>query len=245
MTMPESAATTLHGQVLDAFGLAIVDGEIPHDQSITIEELEGRYSASRSVVRESIRVLESMGMVRARRRVGVEIMPISTWDVYDIRLIHWRLAGRTRNAQLRSLIELRRAIEPEAARLAAARIDTEQVGELMSISARVWAAGTTGRMDDFIAQDVAFHRLLLEQSGNEMFGGLGQLIGELITGRADYGLMPHSHSPRGLQLHLDAANAIQSGNGDAAATAVLAIIDLIMEEMSELWEGTPTGRSEG
>ena len=232
---------TLHSQVLDALGTAIVEGDLTSDSSLTIDDLEQRYSASRSVVRESIRVLESMGMVRARRRVGVEVLPSSEWSSFDARLIHWRLASKNRAEQLRNLVELRRAVEPEAARLAALRIGPDAAGELVSQAARVWAAGTSGNLDDFVSRDIEFHRLIMTESGNEMFGRLSSLIGEVISGRVAYGLMPHSHSPYGLQLHLDVANAIQSRNGAGAAQALLEIIDLTQEEITKISEGQLTG----
>jgi len=241
MNESDAVAGTLHSQVLDALGTAIVDEELTSADSLTIDDLEQRYSASRSVVRESIRVLESMGMVRARRRVGVEILPSTEWSSFDARLIHWRLASKNRADQLRNLVELRRAVEPEAARLAAMRIGPAAAGELVSRAARVWAAGTSGNMEDFVAQDVQFHRLIMTESGNDMFGKLSSLIGEVISGRAAYGLMPHSHSPYGLQLHLDVANAIQSRNSAGAAQALLEIIDLTQEEIKKISEGELPG----
>ena len=232
---------TLHSQVLDALGTSIVDGQLTPDSALTIDDLEQRYSASRSVVRESIRVLESMGMVRARRRVGVEILPSSEWSSFDARLIHWRLASGNRAEQLQNLVELRRAVEPEAARLCAMRIGPDAAGELVGRAARVWAAGTSGNMEDFVSRDIEFHRQIMTDSGNEMFGRLSSLIGEVISGRAAYGLMPHSHSPYGLQLHLDVANAIQSRNGAGAAQALLEIIDLTQEEIQKISEGEIEG----
>ena len=41
--------------------------------------------AVRSVAREAIRVLESMGLVASRRRVGITIQPRHKWNVFDPR----------------------------------------------------------------------------------------------------------------------------------------------------------------
>lgn len=226
---------TLHTHVLDLLGLAIAADELKPGTTVTIEELEATYQVSRSVIRETLRVLESKGMVSSRRRVGVAIQPASSWNLYDPSIIRWRLASPDRAAQLRSLIELRRAIEPEAARLAAERATVNDASELMGIAARLWAAGRAGKMDEFIALDVEYHRVLLSSSGNEMFGVLDSLVGEVISGRANYGLMPQDHSPEGLQLHVEVANAIQAGNAQAAQEAMLKIICLAIDEMSPIW----------
>lgn len=236
------APGTLYSQVLDAIGMAIVKRQEPFDEDCTtIEVLEASYPASRSVIRECVRVLEAMGMVRVRRRVGLEVLRASEWDLFNARLIHWRLASSSRDAQLRALVELRHAVEPEAARLAAARISVRDAGDLIGTAARVWSAGTAGDMDDFIANDMRFHRLLLGASRNEMFDHLSPLMEELISGRAEYGLMPREHSGRALQLHVDAANAIQSGDAQRAGAAVLEIIDIIQVELRHLWDGAAPG----
>ena len=69
---------------------------------------------SRSVAREAIRVLESMGLVASRRRVGITIQPAHKWNVFDPQLIRWRLESGDRAAQLVSFSELRRGFEQAA-----------------------------------------------------------------------------------------------------------------------------------
>ncbi|MEV4187473.1 GntR family transcriptional regulator, partial [Streptosporangium canum] len=97
----------------------IASGGLAAGQVLTIEELELRFGVSRSVIRETIRVLESMGLVSSRRRVGVTVAARTEWNLFDPRIIRWRLAGEGRGEQLRSLGELRRGVEPVAAALAA------------------------------------------------------------------------------------------------------------------------------
>ena len=91
------------------------------------DELAERYEVSRTVVREAVRVLESMHLVESRRRVGVTVLPTERWNVYDPQVITWRLAGSDRARQLRSLTVLRSAVEPVAARLAAELATPERV----------------------------------------------------------------------------------------------------------------------
>lgn len=229
--------TGLHARVLDLLGLAICGGEIASGSVFRIEELEGRYGVSRSVVREAIRVLASMGMVASRRRVGVQIQPAADWNLYDPQIIRWRLASPGRIAQLRSLTELRTAIEPEAARLAAVRAPLADASELMGLAGKLWAAGhADDEAEKFLALDIEFHRLVLASSGNEMFAKLNTLVAEVLTGRTHYGLMPQHPHTEALQLHVDVASAIQRGNADAAHDAMLRIMQRTFSEMSSVWE---------
>jgi DNA-binding FadR family transcriptional regulator len=231
-----AVAPGLHARVLDLLGLAICSGQLASGSVVRIEEFEERYKVSRSVVREAIRVLASMGMVASRRRVGVQVLPASAWNLYDPQVIRWRLASPGRIAQLRSLTELRTAVEPEAARLAALRAPLSNASELMGLAGKLWEAGQSDNPNDFLAVDIEFHRLVLSSSGNEMFAKLNTLVAEVLTGRTNYGLMPSHPHNEALQLHVDVASAIQRGNPDDAHDAMLNIMQRAFREMSSLWE---------
>lgn len=230
------AFTGLHASVVDQMGLAIAGGEWQSGSIMRIEELEERYGVSRSVIREVLRVLASMGMVQSRRRVGVQVLPATEWNLYDPQVIRWRLASPGRVAQLRSLTELRTAVEPQAARLAATRAPLADASELMGLAGKLWAAGRDGDTELFLRLDIQFHRLVLSSSGNEMFGKLNSLVAEVLAGRTHYGMMPDHPHEEALQMHVDVASAIQRGNAVDAHASMLAIMERAMDEMSTLWD---------
>src|SRR5450759_2482105 len=231
-----TALTGLHARLLDRRGLAICEGDLETGSVVRIDQLQERYGVSRSVVREAIRVLASMGLVASRRRVGVQILPATEWNLYDPQVIRWRLASPARIAQLRSLTELRTAIEPEAARLAAVRAPLAGASELMGLAGKLWAAGQSNDAETFLMLDIRFHRLVLSSSGNEMFAKLNTLVEEVLTGRTQYGLMPRHPHNEALQLHVDVASAIQRGNADEAHAAMLGIMERAFNEMKSIWE---------
>ena len=235
MLAGSAALTGLHGRVLDLLGLAICGGDLATGSVVRIEQLQERYGVSRSVVREAVRVLASMGLAASRRRVGVQVLPASKWNLYDPQVIRWRLASPARIAQLQSLTELRTAIEPEAARLAALRAPLAGASELMGLAGKLWAAGQANDAEAFLTLDIQFHRLVLSSSGNEMFAKLSTLVEAVLTGRTHYGLMPRHPHKEALQLHVDVASAIQRGNGDEAHAAMLSIMERTSNEMSSIW----------
>lgn len=235
--VPPAAATgDLRNLVLDTLGQEICSGVIAPDATFTIESIESRFQVSRSVVREALRALEALGLVTPKRRVGVRVLPLTAWNVYDLQVIRWRLAGPSRVAQLRSLTELRGAIEPAAARLAALRAPLNQASDLVGLAGRVWAAGKNGDQAEFLRLDLQFHRLILEMSGNEMFAQLHHLVEEVLRGRTQYELMPRYPAAEALQWHVDIATAIQTGNADKAAQSMIAITERALAEMSSIWE---------
>jgi DNA-binding FadR family transcriptional regulator len=225
----------LHGRLVEQLGLAICGQDLATGTVVKTEEFESKYKVSRSVVRETVRVLESMGLVSSTRRVGVLVLPPGSWNLYDPQVIRWRLASSARITQLRSLTELRSAIEPEAARLAAIRAPLVDATELVTLSRRMRIAGEAAELDAFLALDVQFHQLVLKSSGNEMFAKLDTLVEEVLTGRTHYGLMPSHPHEEALQLHIDVASSIQKGAPELAHDSMLAIMQRTMKEMDGIW----------
>ncbi|WP_153535843.1 FadR/GntR family transcriptional regulator [Actinomadura macrotermitis] len=224
----------LHGSVLDRLGVLITSGELAPGLVLRIEELESRFGVSRSVVREAIRVLESMGMVSSRRRVGVTVAPRERWNLFDPRIIGWRLDGAGRGEQLRSLNELRRGVEPVAAALAARRATPEQCGVLTGAVMQMAVHGRSGDLEAYLEADTAFHRTLLEASGNEMLGALGDVVAAVLAGRTHHHLMPPRPEPQAIRWHAEVAQAVQAGD---AAEAERAMRDIVAEATRALSAG--------
>lgn len=234
---PAGSFTSLPGQhsrALDELGQLICSGELEAGTSLTLEAIEERCGISRSVARETVRVLESMRLAASRRRVGVVILPEADWNLYDPQVIRWLLNSPDRARQLGILVELRAAIEPEAARLAAMRATSDQVSDLIALSGQLWAAGEQGDDDRFLELDVRFHALVLALSGNAMFSRLDQLIGQVLVSRTEHGLVPDHPATDALQLHLDVASAIQRRNPDAAYEVMRSIMVRAQDEITSI-----------
>ncbi|WP_037765003.1 FadR/GntR family transcriptional regulator [Streptomyces sp. FXJ7.023] len=200
----------LHGRVLDTLGPAITAGEYPAGSVLRTDELAQRFEVSRSVMREAVRVLESMHLVESRRRVGVTVLPECEWNVYDPQVIRWRLAGSERPRQLRSLTVLRSAIEPVAAGLAA-RLGPPGPGAELTECALGMVANSRGhRLEAYLFHDVAFHRVVLAASGNEMFARLGGVVAEVLAGRTHHDVMFEDPDPAAVTLHVQVAEAIRA-----------------------------------
>jgi len=223
--MADTSRTGLHGSVLDQLGVLITAGELPAGHVLRIEQLETRFGVSRSVIRETIRVLESMGMVVSRRRVGVTVAPRTHWNVFDPQIITWRLDGPGRDDQLRSFSELRRGLEPVAAGLAAKLATPTQCGALAGAVMEMAVHGRSGDLEAYLAADIVFHRTLLEASGNEMLAALSGVVAAVLTGRTHHHLMPARPEPAAMRLHADVADAVQAGDAAAAESAMRAIVD--------------------
>lgn len=226
----------LHEHAVDSLGGRIVEGTLAAGETVVPDAMAAELGVGRSVIREALRVLESLGLVAATRKVGTRVLPSSDWNVYDPRVIAWRLSGSGEGAQLRSLTELRLAVEPLAAELAARNASVEVGGELLQIAARMRTLGRQGDLDAFLEADQTFHGLVLAASGNEMFRHLDGAIAEVLRGRTTLGLMPTHPHEEALQLHVDVADAIHGGHAEAARTAMEGIMRRAHSEMERVWE---------
>jgi DNA-binding FadR family transcriptional regulator len=223
--------SALHDNVLTGIGAEIVSGTLPAGGVINLEGVGTQYGVSRSVAREAVRVLESMGLVASRRRVGITIQPAGRWNVFDPRVIRWRLESGDRSAQLVSLSELRRGFEPTAAALAARRADPHQCRIMAAAVSDMVMHGRSGDLESYLLADKVFHQTLLEASGNEMFRALNGVVAEVLTGRTHHGMMPETPNPDAIALHDEVARAIRMRDEDAAERAMRAIIDEAMSEV--------------
>ncbi|MFI9355921.1 FadR/GntR family transcriptional regulator [Streptomyces lydicus] len=230
----ENEGKGLHARVLESLGPAITAGDYPPGTILRTDELEQRFDVSRTVIREAIRVLESMCLVASRRRVGVTVRPTEEWNVYDPRVIGWRLAGRDRPRQLRSLTVLRSAVEPAAAGLAARHATPEQCAALTEHAMGMVATSRGQQLDAYLVHDIAFHRIVLTASGNEMFARLGDVVAAVLTGRTQHHVMFTDPDPAAVTLHVQVAEAIRTGDAERAEQLTRDITAGAMAELDVL-----------
>lgn len=229
----------LFEQVLDRVGPAICAGTAP--AVLTAQDIEESTGASRSVVREAARVLETLGMVRPVKRVGLVVQPSAHWNVLDPRVIRWNLGSPRHDEQVRELLELRIAIEPEAARLAAMQAGGSDAGPLVRLEAAAEALASSDAAT-FGERDALFHRAVLEASGNAMFVRLAGVISEALRERAT--AVAHA-DPRDVALHAELAERILAGAADAAADTAREIIIRTAADTARARHSEKSRESEG
>jgi DNA-binding FadR family transcriptional regulator len=220
-----SNKTTAFARVLDQIGLAICSGELPEDAVVTVDGIVELTGASRSIVREATRVLSAIGLVEARQRVGVRVLPQDGWNVLDARVVRWRLASPGRTRQTDDLLELRAAIEPQAARLAAERGDRPRADRLVRLASALGDAASSEDSREFSARDADFHRTLLEASGNSAFSHLAAVIEAAVIDREEHSRGGEPYDPIAIELHAAVAGHILAGRAAEAQAAMLGIIE--------------------
>jgi DNA-binding FadR family transcriptional regulator len=229
--------SSLHRRVLDRLGGDLTSGAIAVGSTFSTESLMERYGVSRTIAREALKVLEQNGVVTSRRRVGVTVSPIAEWAALSPLVVRWWLDSAERPRQLRELSELRSGIEPVAAGLAAIRATDAQRSAISAAVVGMSITGPKGDLETYLQHDIAFHRTVLEASGNAGLASLAPLVGEALAGRTHHDLMPSIPEPQAIRWHFGVAEAIALRDSDEAMRTMRDIVSEALDAMEEAMGG--------
>ena len=221
-------------------GAEISAGQHPPGTVLRIDELEARFEISRSVAREVVRTLASIRMVVGRKRVGVVVRPREEWNTFDPALIRWLLAADW-VGEVKTLVELRTAVEPLAAGLAAQRCTEDEADRLVSLSREMQRLAEAGDLPTFLDRDVAYHGTVLSGSGNEMFAQLHEVVEEVLRWRTTHGLMPRRPSDLAVRLHREIAECVRAGDAQRAESAMRELVAEALQGTLEHLDGESSG----
>src|SRR5579863_1087078 len=127
--------------IANHIGIAIVTGVYSADNPIPIEaELCRQYGASRPVLREAVKMLTAKGLLGARPRRGTWVQPEGKWNLLDPDVLGWLLERKFSSELLIEFTELRLAVEPAAATLAARAASAEEKSAISAALGRMQAA---------------------------------------------------------------------------------------------------------
>ncbi len=157
---------SLREQVLNAIGSRIISGElVPGDVLPKEDTLSKDYGVSRTVIREAVKGLAARGLVESRPKVGTIIRPRADWQMLDPSVLEWVAASETDAEFMLHLAEVRLAIEPATAALAARNATPEDIERIGQAYEQLAAA-----IDDENAwanADLAFHEAIVAGGHNE------------------------------------------------------------------------------
>lgn len=217
----------LHGRVVNDLGRRIVSGEIADGLPLPSQddccELVG---ASRSVLREALRVLAEKGMVEARPKAGTFVRPRAAWNFLDPNILEWCLETSRAEEVLGHLYELRHMVEPVTAAMAAERAKLEDFIEMGKAYDDMVASDHD---HSIIEPDLRFHRAIIAASGNDVFVALGRVIESALKIAFEIGSSNPQGQDESLAMHKAILDAIVGRDGSAARNAMEELINYSQE----------------
>ena len=150
----------LSEQLADALAVSIRDGQLSAGQKLPTEQaLVERFGVSRTVVREALSRLKTLGLVESRQGSGAFVLASSKQA-----LEQFSLEPDGSVDAVIQMVEVRRALEAESAALAAARRTPQSVKHIKQALHALGKAVKAG--GDGVQEDVAFHTAIAQASSN-------------------------------------------------------------------------------
>ncbi|MBM7772881.1 DNA-binding FadR family transcriptional regulator [Actinokineospora baliensis] len=221
MPLATTRRSGLVDQVIEQMRAAITSAEWKVGERIPTEpELVTALGVGRNTVREAVRALSHAGLLEVRQGDGTFVRATSEFSG-AVR----RLAG----TELRDVLQVRRTLEVEGARLAAAHRTDEELAELTelldardhSMSARDYEVG--------IDQDAAFHLAVVRCSHNPLLAELYQGLTEVV--RASVASTVSTKPNLATVDHQRLLSAIRDQDSDRAAAEAAGFLDELIADL--------------
>ncbi|MEP3276703.1 MAG: FCD domain-containing protein [Stappiaceae bacterium] len=234
------------GAAVNNLGTRIVGGEWAVGEAVRREaDLVEELGVSRSVVRESFRILGAKGLIRSRTSDGTRIQPRSEWRLLDPDVMDWRIKAGDTESLLRDLLKVRLVLEPGVV-FTATRIASEADQAKIHASWKAKEAVIRDpdiphlqRRQEFIETDLAFHRAFLETVGSELLDQLFSVIEAALALLLDLQMkgrgymtemigMEESH-----ELHAAVYDAFAQKDAEEAERAMRALIERAIQDANQ------------
>lgn len=188
------------------------------EQLPTEQEMIARYQVSRTVVREAIASLRAEGLVVSRQGAGVFVTADDAARPFRI------VSDEVRSlAEWENLLQLRLAVEVEAAGIAAARRTADELARMAQCLDVIDAAIAAG--ETAVAEDFAFHLSIAAATSNPYFGRFLGFLGTVIIPRQTLRMGTDDAAARRAYLtqvqaeHRRIHQAVAAANASAARAA--------------------------
>ena len=187
----------------------------PGDKLPPERALAERFRVSRSSVRDAIRALQLMGLVRSRQGGGTTVCELSAESL--VAPLSKALAAREELVE--ELLEARKLIEPALAARAAALATPEEVAKLAAILER--QREKTRRDQPILEEDSDFHYTIALAARNGVVRRMVDLLMDLLRESRMRGMQVPGRPQRSLAGHRRVLLAIQRRDPRAAHAAML------------------------
>lgn len=219
-----AARRSLHGQIAEYLGMQILGGKLQPGEILPNEmALATSLEVSRTAIREAIKVLTSKGLIEVRRKTGTRVRPRREWNALDPDVLTWQFGGDALPLGITDLLELRKLIEPAAARFAAERASQENLRQIEQALADM--KKSVGKTAVSVEADLRFHMAILEATQNSFMRPFGALIAAALKASFRLTNADEAAYKLSLQKHSAVLASIRDRSPLKAEEAMLKILE--------------------
>lgn len=221
MPLATTRRAGLVDQVIEQMRSTITTGEWPVGQRIPPEpELVTALGVGRNTVREAVRALSHAGLLEVRQGDGTFVRATS------------ELSGAVRRmcgTELKEVLQVRRTLEVEGARLAARHRTDAELARLTELLRKRDAALEAEQWPEVVEHDTAFHVLLVQCSHNALLAELYQGLTEAV--KASVAASVDTSQPGADQVsHTGLLHAVRDGDEEKAAIEAGGFFEELIEK---------------
>lgn len=211
--------------VIDSLARFVSESKLQINERLPAErDLASALGVSRPVLREALKHLEALGVIEPKPGSGTYLRsPLAPNDHHVVMRVE------PERESLIKLLELRRALESEAAALAASRADDEGVRELERLVDELEEEfATKGDNPD---SDKAFHVALYRLADNRLLWDVVKTVWDQIETFWKYPLGKQDFAKRTLPLHRTTFDRIRDRDPEGAREAIRRMFEIVEEDL--------------
>ena len=193
--------TSLRQQALTSLRRAITTGQLTPGTHLVETDLSEALQISRGTLREAMRQLQQEGLISAGPRGRLSVRHLDAKEIRDI-------------------FNVRAALESLAARELASLPDRTDVAAALHRAVDDMDTWAASNLEDRIEADLRFHRTMCQLTGNETLLHQWTSLEGSIRMSIMFAGVDRAIKNMNAKRHHDIVDAIQAGDGDAAAQAV-------------------------
>jgi GntR family transcriptional repressor for pyruvate dehydrogenase complex len=221
---------TLDSAVIDRLAAYVEEARIAPGQKLPSERmLCARLEVSRPTVREALKRWEALGIVEMRKGSGVFLRKSVGRNILHVPLV---LSQLSKVKGLLYGLEVRRALEGEAAAICAASASPDRLAMIEKALIKMESAHAKGNSSE---EDWEYHQSIIEATGNPLFTQIIQSMRDLVHQFWENPLQIPNFADASFPFHRTMFDAIARRDPQAARAEALKIIDSVGEEIREAY----------
>ena len=204
-------------------------------------DLSQQLGVSRTVVRESMKVLAAKGLIEMRPRAGTRALPRADWNMLDPDVLAWQAQVRPDPRLLWELCEVRLAIEPTAAGFAAVRATADELQSIEDCMEAREALAQNSDKSQMIDLDLQFQAAIVGACHNSLLAHLGAIIREPLRVALQHTTRSQANIALEIEAHRKLVEALRRKNPVAAHKAAERAVGLAMLAVEEVLHNAEPG----
>jgi len=223
--------TTLPQIVCERIKLYIVEHELKAgDKLPSMNQLIDMLKVSRSVVREALKTLETLGVLRIKSGGGIFLDVPSFKPFMDQVSFQWK----HNEQRIKELIATRRVLELCAVEMAIEHYDPHLLDQLELANKQMELSITKRKLP--VEEDLAFHRALFKATGNQTFFELSDVVSEFFNQVRERHFVDVKNTITSFEEHKQIVEQIRKKNVDEAKAIMkkhLLVLDMLIPDNTD------------